>query len=702
MSMCKPDITKPVVALLAVFLAVNVVAAPLDTALPRTLGKLRAGEPVTVIGFGDSITTYVGGDWVHPYPGVFPELMYYGVFARHLESRFPEADITVINAGVGGNTTVSALARLERDVIAKNPDLVFVVLGANDSGFLSLAEYEANLRTIVSRIKETGSDVVVLGSTLNPIDPTVILGNNAVALRVAAELNVPGVDGFPALSPLAAGGREGLRVTSLDDFCRYIGGLFPPNDPIHPNYLGHFQLGRLLFHTLEGRPMPKPPKSTLRRRFAFGVVSEAPSTAGAAHPLQGVRSPPCTSVATEYELTLTPNGNALPAGRLLVLGLPQWEVPGTQVQELPLGNGLDARVRVLAEQKVSGTPGESMRVTWKLPSLPAVPPEGSWRILDPNRTAVVLLWLTDAGPTFLDYAMVEPQPGQPRLGAIMWGTSEDRSSHLNEPKLPVQVTITDADKRKLAARLAWNGRAWTAPVDADGKAELAIEFGELAATRHDLATLSLVDTENGATPLDMRRFIVQLSATIAPESSAAPSRWFDIHAAGHEPAVVARLGAVADDTHLRLVWQVQDAHLVALEGGFHTDGVELYFARNGKTFQVGAFLPEGLREGAARLAPGVGAKAEELAEWGAAWKRLPTGYELSVTIPKALIADWTHDGLLPFSCAVNSLDTPDNPRHTRRQWQWLGRNSNYWNPTRYGAIRLHGEPRQEWDANVFP
>jgi hypothetical protein len=551
------------------------------------------------------------------------------------------------------------------------------MLGANDSGFLSLAEYEANLRTIVSRIKETGSDVVVLGSTLNPIDPTVILGNNAVALRVAAELNVPGVDGFPALSPLAAGGREGLRVTSLDDFCRYIGGLFPPNDPIHPNYLGHFQLGRLLFHTLEGRPMPKPPTATLRRGFT-------------------------ADMGTEYELTLTPNKQALPAGRLLVLGLPQWEVPGTQVQELPLGNGLDARLRALAEQKVSGTPGESMRVTWKLPSLPAVPPEGSWRILDPNRTAVVLLWLTDAGPTFLDYAMVEPQPGQPRLGAIMWGTSEDRSSHLNEPKLPVQVTITDADKRKLAARLAWNGRAWTAPVDADGKAELAIEFGELAATRHDLATLSLVDTENGAKPLDMRRFIVQLSATIAPESSAVPSRWFDIHAADHDPAVVAHLGAVADDTQLRLVWQVKDAHVIALEGGFHTDGVELYFVRDGKTFQVGAFLPEGLREGAARLAPGVDAKADDLTEWRAAWKRLPTGYELSVTIPRIQIADWAHDGVLSFSCSVNSLDTPDNPRHTRRQWQWLGRNSNYWNPTRYGAIRLHGQPRREWDANVFP
>jgi lysophospholipase L1-like esterase len=651
-------------------------AAPLDEALPRTLAKLRAGEPVTVVGFGDSITTFTGGDWAQTYPGVFPELMYYGVFAQYLKAGFPNGQITVINAGVGGNTTASALARMERDVIAKKPDLVFVMLGANDSGMLSLAEYEANLRAIVSRIKETGSDVVVVGTTLAPCDPTAILGNNAAALRVAAELNVPGIDGFPALSPVAAGGKDGLRVTSVEHFFQYVGGLFPPDDPIHPNYLGHFQLGRLLFRTLEGRPLPKPSAATLRRGFA-------------------------PDLAAEYELTLTPSAGVLPAGRLLVLGLPQWDVPETQVRELPLGNGLDARVRVLAEQKVGAAPGESLRVTWKLPPTAAVPPEGNWRLLDSNRAAVVLLWLTDAGPTFLDYVLATPPPGRPRFNAIAWADGGSTRVHLTEPKLPVRVTVADVGQRSLSVRLAWNGRQWTAPVQADGHAELAIEFGELAGTRHDLATVTLFDDKDGA-PLDARQLIVQLSATIAPENGDAPTRWFDIPAPGHEPAVVARLGAVADDTRLRLVWQVADAHLVALKDGFHTDGVELYFARDGQTFQAGAFLPEGLAEGPARLAPGVGAKPQELAEWSADWKRLPTGYELSVTIPKARIVEWAREGLLQFSCSVNSLDTPDKPLQSRQQWQWLGRNSNYWNPTRYGAIRLADAPRREWDANVFP
>ena len=38
----------------------------------------------------------------------------------------------VINAGIPGNTTQDALARLDRDVLAHRPDIVLVTLGGND------------------------------------------------------------------------------------------------------------------------------------------------------------------------------------------------------------------------------------------------------------------------------------------------------------------------------------------------------------------------------------------------------------------------------------------------------------------------------------------------------------------------------------------------------------------------------------------
>ncbi|MBN8526974.1 MAG: hypothetical protein J0M02_16695, partial [Planctomycetes bacterium] len=39
---------------------------------------------------------------------------------------------TVINAGIGGNTTTEMLARLQRDVLAHRPDLVVLMAGTND------------------------------------------------------------------------------------------------------------------------------------------------------------------------------------------------------------------------------------------------------------------------------------------------------------------------------------------------------------------------------------------------------------------------------------------------------------------------------------------------------------------------------------------------------------------------------------------
>lgn len=42
-------------------------------------------------------------------------------------------DHTLINAGVGGNTVVNLLRRLESDVFVHNPDAVFIMVGGNDA-----------------------------------------------------------------------------------------------------------------------------------------------------------------------------------------------------------------------------------------------------------------------------------------------------------------------------------------------------------------------------------------------------------------------------------------------------------------------------------------------------------------------------------------------------------------------------------------
>lgn len=56
---------------------------------------------------------------------------YGGDFVAEVAKQLPEHE--VINAGVGGDTVVNLLHRLEDDVLALDPDAVFVMVGGNDA-----------------------------------------------------------------------------------------------------------------------------------------------------------------------------------------------------------------------------------------------------------------------------------------------------------------------------------------------------------------------------------------------------------------------------------------------------------------------------------------------------------------------------------------------------------------------------------------
>lgn len=69
----------------------------------------------------------------------------------------------ILNAGRGGDTTSSALERLEDDVLTKDPKIVIVLLGGND--YLrrtSKEEIFKNLNTIIGRIQAKGAVVVLV------------------------------------------------------------------------------------------------------------------------------------------------------------------------------------------------------------------------------------------------------------------------------------------------------------------------------------------------------------------------------------------------------------------------------------------------------------------------------------------------------------------------------------------------------------
>ncbi len=76
------------------------------------------------------------------------------------------ADVEVINAGIGGNSSADLLSRVERDVIAKSPDTVVLMVGTNDRlnsrKLMPAKEYEANVVKLVQKIKAGSAKVVLV------------------------------------------------------------------------------------------------------------------------------------------------------------------------------------------------------------------------------------------------------------------------------------------------------------------------------------------------------------------------------------------------------------------------------------------------------------------------------------------------------------------------------------------------------------
>jgi lysophospholipase L1-like esterase len=81
-------------------------------------------------------------------------------------------DFELIGAGISGNKVPDLQQRLDKDVLAKNPDLVFIYIGINDvwhwthpntksKGGTTKANFEAGLKDVIARIQRQGAKVVV-------------------------------------------------------------------------------------------------------------------------------------------------------------------------------------------------------------------------------------------------------------------------------------------------------------------------------------------------------------------------------------------------------------------------------------------------------------------------------------------------------------------------------------------------------------
>lgn len=83
-------------------------------------------------------------------------------FRLALIDKYEETSVSILNAGVAGDTITGMSARLTRDVIRYDPDLVLINGSLNWMG-LPTADFYSELKSVVRRIKsETNADIILL------------------------------------------------------------------------------------------------------------------------------------------------------------------------------------------------------------------------------------------------------------------------------------------------------------------------------------------------------------------------------------------------------------------------------------------------------------------------------------------------------------------------------------------------------------
>lgn len=139
-----------------------------------------------------------------------------------------------INEGVNGDTSLNLYRRLEKDVLAHQPDGVLIMIGINDAlsysepgirpyfryikrirgGQITPISFRENMRAILTRLlfEQIRVWVVLPPVEYRPQTVTALKAMNASAAGLCAELNVPTLDLLRVMTPGAVPERPPIRL----------------------------------------------------------------------------------------------------------------------------------------------------------------------------------------------------------------------------------------------------------------------------------------------------------------------------------------------------------------------------------------------------------------------------------------------------------------------------------------------------------
>lgn len=142
----------------------------------------HAQEDFTILFLGDSLTEGLGLDEDQAYPSLVADKLQQAGYSH----------INIINAGISGSTSASAMERMQWYVRSR-PDLVLLALGANDGlRGLSVDNMKSNLAETIEFAQRNGVRVALAGMLTPPnMGPEYTTAFARVFPDLAAQYNLP-------------------------------------------------------------------------------------------------------------------------------------------------------------------------------------------------------------------------------------------------------------------------------------------------------------------------------------------------------------------------------------------------------------------------------------------------------------------------------------------------------------------------------
>lgn len=197
-----------------------------------------------ILFIGDSITES-GRQGSSPYGFGYVSMVY-----NFMVARYPEANFSFVNKGIGGNTIRDLDKRWEQDVIAEKPDWLSVMIGINDVWGLfgnkdvspvPIAEFQATTRRLLQRVKAATKAQIILAEPYmietdhnNPMRQMMDIYGKTLA-GMAPEFNARVVHTQAAWDTVLAHSTPSFWAT----------------DHIHPNVPGHAVIAQAFLRVLE-------------------------------------------------------------------------------------------------------------------------------------------------------------------------------------------------------------------------------------------------------------------------------------------------------------------------------------------------------------------------------------------------------------------------------------------------------------------